>query len=238
MGAHHTLPPSQAPTQAWPMLALYRARAAHYDDELAPFEPLRAAAIERLQLQPGQTVLDAGCGTGLSFGPLLQRLGPTGRIIGVEPCPDMLAQARSRLSAAQRRQVKLVQTSAESAQWPGRADAALFHFTHDILRRPAALDNMLRHLKPGGRVVVTGLQWAAPWAWPVNCFVMGAALYSVSSLDGLAQPWSDLASRLEGLEVQALWMGSIFMASGWLARPASHQPTGQVSATPTTKFFP
>jgi hypothetical protein len=36
----------------------------------------------------------------------------------------------------------------------------------------------------------------------------------VSSFDGLAQPWSELAPRLDGFEVQPTWMGGIFMATG------------------------
>ena len=199
-------------------LQQYRVRAEHYDSELAPFEPLRREAIERLDLQPGQTVLDVGCGTGLSFAPLLERLGPHGHIVGIEQCPEMLARARSRVLNQHRRQVTLLQAPVEEATWPGQADAALLHFTHDILRRPAALDNVLAHLAPGARVVATGLQWAAPWAWPVNLFVLGAALYSVSSMEGLAQPWSELARRLGALDVQPTWMGGVFMATGtWQA---------------------
>ncbi len=201
------------------MLALYRARAAHYDDELTPFEPLRQAAIQRLQLQPGQTVLDMGCGTGLSFAPLLQRLGPRGHIVGIEPCPDMLAHARARLGPAQRQQVKLVQASAEGARWRGQADAALLHFTHDIVRHPAALDQVFAHLKPGARVVATGLQWAPSWAVAVNAFVLGAALYSISSLEGLDRPWSGLEDRLDGFEVTPEWMGGVYIASGTTPAP-------------------
>ena len=164
-------------------------------------------------------MLDVGCGTGLSFAPLLDRLGPDGHVVGIEQCPEMLARARSRVLNQRRRQVTLLQAPVEEATWPGQADAALLHFTHDILRRPAAIDNVLAHLAPGARVVATGLQWAAPWVWPVNLFVLGAALYSVSSLDGLAQPWSRLAPRLDGFEVHPTWMGGIFMASGvWRGR--------------------
>ena len=193
------------------MLALYRRRAAHYDAELAAFEPLREAAIDRLNLQTGQTVLDVGCGTGLSFGPLLRRLGPRGRIVGIEQCPDMLALARNRLAS---RQVKLVRACAEEARWRGRADAALLHFTHDIVCAPAALDQVFSHLKPGARVVATGLQWAPPWAVAVNAFVLGAALYSIRSLDGLDRPWSGLQDRLSDFKVTPEWMGGVYIASG------------------------
>lgn len=209
-----THPPRAEGSDTQAMLALYRARAAHYDKELTPFEPLRVAAIERLQLQPGQTVLDVGCGTGLSLAPLLQRLGPQGRIVGIEQCPDMLARARERLTPAQRPQVRLVQASAEAARWRGQADAALLHFTHDIVRHPAALDNVFAHLKPGAHVVATGLQWAPAWAVAVNAFVLGAALYSISSLDGLDRPWSRLEERLKDFAVTPEWMGGVYIASG------------------------
>lgn len=214
MGTRSRLAAPQAPPDRDKSLQQYRARAARYDAELLPFEPLRQEAVARLELRPGETVLDVGCGTGLSFAPLQERLGPQGHIVGIEQCPEMMALARDRVHAGGWRRVTLLQAPAEEARWRGRADAALFHFTHDILRQPAALDNTLAHLRPGARVVATGLQWAPPWAWPVNLFVLGAASYSVTSFDGLAQPWCALAERLENFEVHATWMGGVFMASG------------------------
>jgi len=155
-------------------LEQYRLRAGVYDHELAMFEPLRREAVASLRLSPGATVLDVGCGTGLSFPLLAEAVGPSGRIVGIEQCPEMLFKARERLASVGPCEVSLINAPVESARWVGQADAVLFHFTHDVLRRPEAIASVLKHLKPGARVVATGLQWADPWAWPVNLFVWGA----------------------------------------------------------------
>ena len=203
-------------------LAQYRRRAAVYDLELKLFEPARRAAIERLALHSGNVVFDVGCGTGLSLPLLRQAVGARGHIVGIEQSPEMMALARQRVQQHGWRNVTLIQAPVAEAAIERRANAALFHFTHDILRDPAALDNIAAHLRPGARVVACGLQWAPPWAWPLNLFVFGAALRSVSSLAGLGQPWSLLAGHLSGLTVEPLMAGAVFLASGLLHnRPAA-----------------
>jgi SAM-dependent methyltransferase len=195
-------------------LAQYRRRADHYDLELAAFEPVRREAIALLDLQAGDSVLDVGCGTGLSFEALAQRIGPTGHVIGIEPSPEMLAHARERIARKGLARIALVQADAGEARLHGHADAALFHFTHDVLQDPAALDHVLSHLKRGAHVVAAGLKWAPAWLLPVNVFVLGAALYSVSCLEGLDAPWQLLGQRLRELHVRTLTGGALYIASG------------------------
>src|SRR5512140_3424 len=106
-------------------LAQYRRRARYYDQELALFEPIREQAVASLKLQPGATVLDVGCGTGLSFGLLQQRVGPGGRIVGIEQCPEMMARARARVQQSHWHNVALVGAPAAVAPIATQADAAL-----------------------------------------------------------------------------------------------------------------
>lgn len=197
-------------------LAQYRRRAPYYDVELAPFEPLRRMAITRLALRHGDTVLDVGCGTGLSLGLLHDAVGADGAVIGIEPCAEMIELARHRVHEQGWRNVTLLEAAADVVEIADRADAALFHFTHDVLQQPAALDNLTRRLRAGAPVVACGLQWAPPWAWPVNLFVLGAALHSVTSFDGLREPWQGLAGYLDTVRVDTHLAGGAYIASGVL----------------------
>jgi ubiquinone/menaquinone biosynthesis C-methylase UbiE len=199
-------------------LEQYRRRAGVYDLELAAFEPIRRSAVARLQLRPGDGVLDVACGTGLSFDLLRQAVGPHGRIVAIEQCPEMLEQARARVARHGWNNVTLLHASVEAAKIPYKVDAALFHFTHDVLRNPDAIRNVVRSLKRGARVVAAGLQWAAPWNWTVNCFVMGAALHSVTSLEGLGQPWSLLSEQMGEMQASAELWGGAYIASGAFSR--------------------
>jgi SAM-dependent methyltransferase len=196
-------------------LAQYQQRAEAYDAELAAFEPLRLSALAALRLQPGQTVLDLGCGTGLSLPLLAEAVGPHGRVVGVEQCPDMLAVARARGAGRSGAAVELLLAPVEEAPFEGSllADAALFHFTHDILQRPEAVAHVLHHLRPGALVVACGLQWAPAWSWLSNLWVYSAALYSTSTLSHLDQPWRLLAQALPDWQVHSQWGGAVYL--GW-----------------------
>ena len=198
-------------------LAQYRRRAGVYDLEMALFEPIREKAISRLALRHGEVVLDVGCGTGLSLALLRHGVGAQGTIIGIEQSPEMIEKARQRVAQKRWHNVTLLCSPVETADIPQPADAALFHFTHDVMLRPDAIANVVAHLSPGARVVASGLKWARGLALPANAFVLIAALHSVTSLEGLRQPWSGLAARIGPLDVQTSLLGAVYIASGRVA---------------------
>jgi ubiquinone/menaquinone biosynthesis C-methylase UbiE len=195
-------------------LRQYRSRARIYDLELLLFEPVRQRAIDLLHLKQGGRVLDVGCGTGLSFAALEGLVGPQGSIVGIEQSPEMLERARARAAENGWQNVTLISASVEEARIPFAADAALFHFTHDIMRTQSALANVVSHLKPGARIVAAGLKWAPVRAMPLNLLVWNAALRSTSTLEGLARPWSHLEAIASELEVEQMLAGTVYLAHG------------------------
>jgi ubiquinone/menaquinone biosynthesis C-methylase UbiE len=166
-------------------------------------------------------VIDAGCGTGLSFGAFEDSVGQQGAIIGIEQSPSMIEQARTRAARHGWDNVTLLNAPVEEAIIPLKADAALFCFTHDIMRSPEAVKNVVNHLKPGAKVVSVGLKWAeAPGLLPVNMMVWGAALASTTTLEGLSEPWSHLEESIAELWIEEFMMGTIYLATGILRTKA------------------
>ncbi len=195
-------------------LGRYRLFARFYN-VFGPFtRRLREETIRCLELAPGQSVLDVGCGTGLSFEPVQRAVGSEGRIIGLELSPDMLAKARERVTANGWRNVTLVEGAAEDADIPGDVDAVLSFYTHDILQSEAALKNILSHLKPGGRVATAGgkrpTRW---WQLPSNLLALTYTPF-ITTTKGATRPWAGLAELLPELEVQERDYGAAYIAHG------------------------
>ena len=194
---------------------LYRRLAGSYDLTTAWLEPYRHRAVSHLRLQPGDVVLDVGCGTGMSFEPIQAAVGPSGRLVGIEPCPEMVAGARARVEAAGWDNVTLLEASAEEATVPGPVDAVLFAFTHDVMRSPRALANMLGQVRPGGRLSAAGPKWTA-FAPQLNPLVWQVARQYVTSFEGFRRPWTELERAVPDLWVEEAYFGCVYLAWGGL----------------------
>ena len=193
----------------------YRRHAAGYDATTRRTEPNRRRTIARLALGPGDTVLDVGCGTGLSFPILEAAIGLEGRLVGIEQSPDMLALARRRVAQAGWDNVTLVQCPVEAAEIPFRLDAVLLHFAHDVLRSPGALDNIFRAARPGARVAAAGMKYLTWWAAPANLYILLKAWPYVTTFEGLGRPWSLLQERyVRDLSIEPVFWGGGFIAHG------------------------
>jgi len=192
-------------------VAHYRDLAPRYDYFTRRINRIRARAIEALGLHPGETVLDAGCGTGWCLPMLSDRVGPSGRVIGFDPSPEMLAIARSRQGA---RSAAYLEAAAETVRLPAAPDAILFSYTHDLIRSRAALENLLGQARPGCRVAATSTKLYAPWLFPANWYLVVTHRAYITNFESLAAPWSLLAEYLDDFRVETGPMTQHYVATG------------------------
>ena len=192
----------------------YRQLARSYDTATALFNAFRARAVDLLELSSGQVLLDVGCGTGLCFSKVQERIGPTGWLIGIDRSAEMLAQAHVRCIRQGWRNVTLIESDAESADIRRSADAALFCAAHDILQSSAAIRNVLCHVRPGGRCVAVGAKWAPPWFAGLNILTAFVHRPYVGSFVGFDKPWKDLMKFVPELRVTEMAFGTGYAAVG------------------------
>jgi ubiquinone/menaquinone biosynthesis C-methylase UbiE len=164
----------------------------------------RQQCIGKLALKPGETVIDAGCGTGLSFPALENGIGSGGSIIGIDQSSEQLAQARALAARNGWQNIALLNYPVEDAQIPVTADAALFCLTHDIMRTPRAVQNIVSSLRDGGRIVVVGRKWAPWWRLLTNWRTWQGARRFVTTFEGFRKPWSHLEGLVSSLEVESM----------------------------------
>ena len=192
----------------------YRSQAGHYDRRTDAFRQWRELLVESLPARPGDTVLDVGCGTGLCAPLLHRKVGPAGTIIGIDESEQMLAVAAHRVTEHGWRNVHLIAAPVATAPIGGMADAALFCAVHDIMQSPAALDNILAHLRPGSPVAATGGKQPAVWMWPLRPWVTHLHRPFITDFTGFARPWQLLSKRVPDLQVHELAFSSGYLALG------------------------
>lgn len=194
----------------------YSTIAASYDrlGRIRLAEAVRREAVDRLELRRGDVVIDVACGTGLSFSLIQHGIGPDGRLIGVDISPEMLQKSQEKVDKAGWQNVTLIESPIEDAVIPVAADAVFFHFVHDVMRNPAALENVFQHAKPGARVVSAGSKRAPWWNLPANVAMWRISRRYITTFEGFARPWSHLKRYVPNLRVRPVLFGAGYIAWG------------------------
>ena len=105
-------------------------------------------------VHPGEAVLDLGCGAGFDAFVAAQLVGPTGRVVGNDLSPEMLAMAESGLKERDFPNVEFRLAQIEDLPFPDASfDVALSNGVLNLIPdKPRALSEVFRVLRPGGRL--------------------------------------------------------------------------------------
>ncbi len=152
-----------------------------------------------LRIGAGSHVLDVGCGTGADVRALAERVGPGGRVVGLDSSAQLIAQSQA--AGAGSAPVEFVHGEAGDLPFPdGTFDAARAERVIEHVPDPArAVAEMLRVVKPGGQVLITDPDHGL-WAPDLDDRQVTRTIMNWWS-DHVPQPW--VARRLRDLLVRA-----------------------------------
>ena len=136
-----------------------------YEDIMVPlwFGRWGAALVEALALDSGETVLDVACGTGVTTRMAARKVGPQGRVMGLDINAGMIAKARE--LAADLDILWLEHDVCNSGLGTATIDVVMSqHGYHYFPDKPAALAEFLRVLVPGGRMALSIWDGHSPYS--------------------------------------------------------------------------
>jgi len=178
------------------------------------FQPagFRKQAVARLDLKPGDHVLEIGCGTGRNLPHLREAVGPQGRVYGVDISPGMLGRARALCDRSHWNNVELIETDAVEYVPPQQLDGVIFGLSYNTIPHHLAV---LRHawnlLRPGGRLVIMDAKLPSgpggKLVLPFGLWMMKRTLLG----NPLIHPWEDLAHLTAKVEMKELMFGSYYI---------------------------
>lgn len=202
----------------------YQKNAKTYDFAVKILYPLiglkigeyRKKAVECLNLNDGDFVVDLGCGTGLCFPLFMAKIGPNGKLLGVDISTEMLSVAEERVKSAGWSNVELIHSDIEEFELPaeinGLISTGVFGYLGDSKK---VLERIYISLVENGKVVI--VDGKLPQKWPLFLFKL---FIKLSSPYGLTESYFDnntpevVSQLFQNVTFEDMYGGFLYITSG------------------------
>ncbi|HEY5736130.1 MAG TPA: methyltransferase domain-containing protein [Nitrosopumilus sp.] len=205
------------------VVGAYRKYAKNYDFAVKLYRLLgikigkyRDITVDSLDLSKGDTVVELGCGTGLNFSRVLDKIGTEGKLIGVDITDKMLDQARKRIDEKGWKNVELVESDFAKYKFPQEIDGI---FTTGALQYSTQYDKIIKQghdaLKPNKKFVIMDFkmsQGPAKIFAPLIVFFTKPFGADEEYLKGTA--WKSIEKYFEKNSYREGWGGFLYVSVG------------------------
>ena len=209
------------------LINIYRARAKHYDLTANlyyligyPEWRYRRQAIAALDVGLGDTVVELGCGTGLNFELLQKKIGPTGRLIGIDLTDAMLEVAHRRVVDKGWRNVELVQNDVLDYDYPADVNGIISTFALSLIPEcDLVIKRAAQALAIGGRITLLELQMPNYWPdWLIGIAMALIRPFTLSDEWLERRPWQTIGramlENLTDVNIENRFFSTTYIISG------------------------
>lgn len=179
-------------------------------------EHYRSRVIELLQLKPGDHVLELGCGTGLNFSRIMEKIGTEGCLIGIDISENMLTVARERVEYSGWKNVQLISTNLIEYEIPAGIDAVLATGVLGyVTERNQIIETISEKLEPGGKIVIFDLKRSERCpSWLFKLLVWLASPFGVTEKYFDNHAWEAVETYFKNTTYEEYYGGLVYISSG------------------------
>lgn len=176
---------------------------------------IRRKAVSRLELKPGDRVLEVGCGTGRNLAHLVQAVGMGGHVYGVDLSEGMLREARELCAQAEWSNVTLLRADAADYNLPEPVDGVIFSLSYAVIpKHREALRRAWEQLRPGGYAVIMDAKLPSGFFGKLLYpFVVWTSKLTVLGNPDV-QPWDELRELTDDVNCEEVQFGTYYICRG------------------------
>jgi len=205
------------------IITIYKKRAKNFDMtskfyKLVGFndEKYRKKTVEYLELSENDTIVEIGCGTGLNFPILLNKIGKDGKIIGLDISVDMLAEAKKKIKIFNWNNVSVHEQNAMEFDYKNVSGVVSTLAFTLIPEYEELIIKISKELPKNKKFVIMDLKLSKnlPF-WMMKLLVVFARPFGVTLDLANKKPYESMQKHFDNIKMKEYFFGILYICTAW-----------------------